>query len=216
MRRFWHPIAMVDELTDVPTPIRVLGEDLVLFRDLAGDIGLLHRHCSHRGTSLEFGRISDHGIRCCYHGWKFAVDGTILETPGEPEHSKRKTSLKHGAYKTKVFSGLVFTYMGPPELTPSFPILDTYLYPKDNRLVPYKLHQPSNWLQAHENSPDPIHTAFLHANYGANFTPVFAALPAIEFFDTPLGVLAMSVRRWGENLYVRASDVFLPNCARFG
>src|SRR3954465_9762916 len=74
LRRFWHPIAMTSELADIPTPIRVLGEDLVLFRDLAGDIGLLHRHCSHRGTSLEYGRISDHGIRCCYHGWKFAVD----------------------------------------------------------------------------------------------------------------------------------------------
>ena len=145
-------------------------------RDLAGDIGLLHRHCSHRGTSLEFGRISDHGIRCCYHGWKFAVDGTILETPGEPEHSKRKTSLKHGAYKTKVFSGLVFTYMGPPELTPSFPILDTYLYPKDNRLVPYKLHQPSNWLQAHENGADPIYTAFLARKLRCELHPCFRSV----------------------------------------
>ncbi len=216
LRRFWQPIALASEIKDLPIAIRVLGEDLVLFRDLSGDIGLLHRHCSHRGTSLEYGRISDHGIRCCYHGWKFDIDGTILEAPGEPAWSRRKDTLRHGAYRTQEYSGLIFAYMGPPEDTPPLPILDTFRYPADNQLVPYKLHQPSNWLQAHENGADPIHTAFLHGSYGATFTPVFESLPTIEFFETPLGVLAMSVRRWKDNLYVRASDVFAPNFAQFG
>ncbi len=216
LRRFWHPIAMVEELKDRPMPIRVMGEDLVLFRDLSGRVGLLHRHCSHRGTSLEFGRIAERGIRCCYHGWHYDIDGTILDTPGEPENSRLKNALCHGAYQTREFWGLIFAYMGPPEETPAFPILDTFNYPDGNKLVPYKLQQPSNWLQSHENGIDSIHSAFLHAGYGLSFTPVFSALPTIDFFETPIGVLGIAVRRWKENLYVRASDVYVPNLAQFG
>jgi nitrite reductase/ring-hydroxylating ferredoxin subunit len=216
LRRFWQPIALAEEVKDLPLAIRVLGEDLVLFRDLSGRIGLLHRQCSHRGASLEFGRVSDRGIRCCYHGWKYDIDGTVLETPGEPEASNLRDTLFHGAYMTREYSGLIFAYMGPPDEVPEFPMLDTFTVPADNRLVPYKLEQPSNWLQAHENGADAIHSAFLHGDYGANFTPVFAALPTIDFFETPIGLLAIAVRRWNENLYVRASDVFLPNFAQFG
>jgi nitrite reductase/ring-hydroxylating ferredoxin subunit len=216
LRRFWQPIALATEAGGVPLALRVLGEDLVLFRDLGGRLGLLARHCTHRGTSLEFGRIADRGIRCCYHGWKFDVDGTILETPGEPASSRIRHTLFQGAYPVREFAGLVFAYMGPPEALPPLPMLDTFRSPADNRLVPYKLSQPTNWLQAHENGADAIHSAFLHGNYGANFTPMFAALPTIDFFETPLGVLAIAVRRWGDNLYVRASDVFLPNFAQFG
>ncbi len=88
LRRFWHPILMSDRLADRPLPLRILGEDLVLFRDLSGDIGLVHKHCSHRGMSLEFGIIANHGIRCAYHGWCYGTDGRILETPGESPKSK--------------------------------------------------------------------------------------------------------------------------------
>ena len=83
MRRFWQPVCLSQELTDLPHAVRILGEDLVAFRDKSGDVGVLHRHCSHRGTSLEYGIVAEHGIRCCYHGWLFDIDGTILETPGE-------------------------------------------------------------------------------------------------------------------------------------
>ena len=83
-RRFWQPVALSSELKDLPKAIRILGEDLVIFRDRSGQVGLLELHCSHRGTSLEFGQVEEHGIRCCYHAWCFDVDGTILDTPGEP------------------------------------------------------------------------------------------------------------------------------------
>jgi len=98
LRRFWQPVAFARDLTDVPLRIRIMSEDLVVFRDKAGRVGLLQLHCAHRGTSLEYGLISDRGIRCCYHGWVYDVDGTILETPGEPASSTLKDRLCQGAY----------------------------------------------------------------------------------------------------------------------
>ena len=218
MRRFWHPIALASELGETPSAIRLLGEDLVLFRDKTGRVGLLHRHCSHRGASLEFGIISERGIRCCYHGWLYDVDGTVLETPSEPPNSTLRNSLCHGAYRTHEYGGLVFAYMGPPEETPPFPVYDTWAsWPEGNRLVPYKIHTPCNWLQAHENGADPIHTAYLHAIVsGVQFSPSFSALPVIDFLETPIGLLAIATRRCEGNLWIRASDVILPNAAQFG
>ena len=96
LRRFWQPICFSDELKDLPHRVKILGEELVVFRDLSGAVGLLELHCPHRGASLEFGLIDAKGIRCCYHGWQFAADGTILETPGEPAHSTLKDRLYHG------------------------------------------------------------------------------------------------------------------------
>jgi phenylpropionate dioxygenase-like ring-hydroxylating dioxygenase large terminal subunit len=95
LRRHWQPICFSDELNDLPLRVTILGEDLVVFRDQSGAVGLLELHCPHRGTSLEFGLIDACGIRCCYHGWLFAPDGTILETPGEPEDSTLKDRLCH-------------------------------------------------------------------------------------------------------------------------
>jgi len=118
LRLFWQPVCMSEQLTDLPLGVRIMGEDLVVFRDLSGDVGLLHRQCSHRRTSLEYGVIAEHGIRCCYHGWLFDVDGTILETPGEPEDSLIRHTLAHGAYPAHEYKGLVFAYFGPPELKP--------------------------------------------------------------------------------------------------
>ena len=115
MRRFWQPVCLADQLTDLPLAIRVLGEDLVAFRDKTGNVGVLHRHCSHRGTSLEYGIVSEKGLRCCYHGWLFDVDGTVIETPGEPPGSKLRDSLRHGAYPAFEYKGLVFAYLGPPQ-----------------------------------------------------------------------------------------------------
>ena len=100
LRRFWQPICLSDELKDLPYRVRILGEELVAFRDRSGAVGLLELHCPHRGASLEYGLIDNKGIRCCYHGWLFAADGTILETPGEPAHSTLKDRLCHGAYPT--------------------------------------------------------------------------------------------------------------------
>ena len=113
LRRFWQPVAHVEDLKDLPIAIRIMGEDLVVFRDNRGRIGLLQRHCSHRGTSLEYGVVEEKGIRCCYHGWLYDVDGTILETPAEPPDSTYKERLCHGAYPVHEYCGLVFAYMGP-------------------------------------------------------------------------------------------------------
>jgi nitrite reductase/ring-hydroxylating ferredoxin subunit len=217
LRRFWHPIAMTSELSDVPMPIKVLGEDLVLFRDLSNRIGLVHKHCSHRGMSLEYGIIGERGIRCAYHGWAYDIDGTVIDTPSEPAMSKLKKSVCHGAYPTHEINGLIFTYMGPPDELPEFPVYDTTVWPEGTELVPFKLDLPCNWLQAHENAADPIHTAYLHSIVsGVQFSPSFAALPVLEFTETPLGLLCIATRRWGDNLWIRASDVILPNVAQFG
>ena len=106
-----------------------MGEELVLFRDGRGAIGLLELHCSHRGTSLGFGLIEERGIRCCYHGWLFDVAGRILDTPLEPPNSTLKDRLCHGAYPVREYKGMVFAYMGPPDKVPEFPILDLYEQP---------------------------------------------------------------------------------------
>src|SRR5215469_5172361 len=161
-RRFWQPICFSDELKDLPHRVKILGEELVVFRDLSGTVGLLELHCPHRGSSLEFGIIEAKGIRCCYHGWQFAADGTILETPGEPADSTLKDRLYHGAYPTHEYGGIVFAYMGPPERQPFFPVYDSFVR-SGYRLMPgQKYFYPCNWLQIMENAMDPAHTAFLH------------------------------------------------------
>ena len=124
LRRFWQPILLSWQLKDLPVAITRFGEELVAFRDKSGRIGLLELHCSHRGTSLEFGQICEQGIRCCYHGWQYDVDGRILETPGEPPGSTLKDRLHHGAYAVTEYNGIVFAYMGPPDKMPDFPVFD--------------------------------------------------------------------------------------------
>ena len=152
--------ALSSELGELPLNVRMLGEDLVLFRTRQGELGLLERHCSHRGASLEYGLPSDQGIVCCYHGWHYATDGRIIETPNDPT-SKAAGQLYHAAYRTHEYQGIVFAYMGPPEDAPDFPILDTFVEP-DNEMVPFSLYMPCNWLQCLENTQDPIHSCFLH------------------------------------------------------
>ena len=217
LRRFWQPVALSDELGALPLAIRILDEELVLFRDRSGQVGLLHLRCSHRNTSLEYGFIQQRGIRCCYHGWHYDIDGTILDTPGEPSRSRIKDRLVHGAYPTHEYSGLIFAYMGPPETRPEFPVYDSFVYPEGNRLLPYKIYNPCNWLQSHENGADPIHTCFLHARGNERqFSEQYTALPAIAFHETPIGLLSVATRRWNDYLWIRASDVILPNAAQFG
>ena len=95
LRRFWHPIYITMELGDLPVALTVLNEDLVLFRDLSGQLGLVHKRCPHRRASLEFGRCETTGIRCCYHGWHFDTDGTLLDAPGQPDELKERS---HGPF----------------------------------------------------------------------------------------------------------------------
>jgi nitrite reductase/ring-hydroxylating ferredoxin subunit len=216
LRRYWHPFMLSSELKDLPVAVRLLGEDLVLFRDKSGRVGLLHRHCAHRGTSLEFGIPQERGIRCCYHGWHFDVDGTILDTPAEPPTSKIKSNFSQGAYPVVEMNGLLFSYMGPPESTPEFPLYDSFEWPDDNHLVAFNMHLPCNWLQIIENGADPIHNAFLHAIVsGQQFSPAFKVLPVLEFPETPMGYLSMATRKVGDFVFIRASDMMLPNVGQF-
>jgi len=216
LRRFWHPILMSERLLDKPLPLRILGEDLILFRDLAGDIGLVHKHCSHRGMSLEYGIIAEHGIRCAYHAWCFAPTGQILETPGEPPKSVLKDRVFHGAYPVVDYKGLLFAYFGPPEKKPAFPRLDMMELP-DNEMVPWQIHSPCNWLQISENSMDPYHTPFLHTRMsGVQFENAWGELPVVDFHERDLGFFYTNARRSGDNIWVRIHDHLLPNFSQNG
>ena len=215
-RRFWVPVAMSEQLAELPTPVTVLGEDLVLFRDLSGRLGLLHKHCSHRRASLEYGIVSERGIRCCYHGWLFDVDGTILEVPGEPPDSPIPRRFSHGAYPVVELAGLVFAYLGPPELRPEFPMLDTLSLAGDE-LVPYAIDYPCNWLQVAENPMDPFHSVFLHTRVTrAHFNPAWGTLPVVEWHprEDRTGIYLTNVRRWEEFIWVRTAEVLLPAIAQ--
>ena len=208
-RCFWHPIALTTDVESAPLRLRILGEDLVLFRDLSGRLGLLELHCPHRGTSLEFGKLDETGIRCCYHGWHFDIDGTILETPTHSDDNSFKDRIYHGAYPVHEYAGMIWAYMGPPESTPDFPIFDIYEKPGVTHTA-YKFFWPCNWLQIRENGMDPLHAKYLHADAGQKFPPSMKVLPVLDFQESPLGILYISVRRIGEMLYLRQNEIFLP------
>lgn len=212
LRRFWQPVDFSSELTDLPKRIRILGEELIIFRDRSGRVGLFDWRCVHRGTSLEFGLVSERGLRCCYHGWLFDVDGTILETPSEPATSTLKNRICQPAYPTIEFNGVVFAYFGPPELRPEFPLYDLFKVPGYKFVPGGKRAIPCNWLQIKENSMDPVHTAFLHTRVSTtHFTEQFGLIPETEFFETPIGMHYVASRREGDFVWVRVSDFVLPN-----
>jgi nitrite reductase/ring-hydroxylating ferredoxin subunit len=216
LRRFWQPVITSEELQDLPRQLRIMGEDLVAFRDQSGAVGLLELHCPHRGTSLEFGLVSQKGIRCCYHGWLFDVDGTILETPGEPPDSTLKDRLYHGAYPVREYCGLVFAYMGPPDKQPAFPIFDTYDLPGYQLLARPGYIWPCNWLQVKENSMDPAHLAFLHTLPGSEgFTNDLAVLGEWDYMETPAGMVYIDTRRHEDKVWVRVADFIPPNIHQF-
>ncbi|CAL8480826.1 Rieske 2Fe-2S domain-containing protein [Caballeronia sp. S22] len=168
MRSFWTPVCMSAEITDTPVFVRILGEDLVTFRDKSGRIGLLHAHCAHRGTSLEYGAVQERGIRCCYHGMVWDVDGSCIEVPfpkgEEKEAEKYACTVRQGAYKAFEYHGIVFAYMGNPAKEPPFPKWEeNFTVGPDDDLVPYSHWQHCNWLQVQDNAADNFHTAALHA-----------------------------------------------------
>ena len=132
-RRYWQPVAIADDVGELPMGVRVLGEDLVLFKMPGGDFGLVHRQCPHRRASLEIGKCEERGIRCAYHGWLFAPDGEILETPGEAPDARPAIEVRArtrlGAYPLHQYGGLIFAYMGPPGEMPPFPEYDATFVP---------------------------------------------------------------------------------------
>src|SRR6202166_4491591 len=165
MRRYWQPAALVDELSgNRPVkPVRLLGEDLVAFKDDKGRYGLIGRHCPHRGADLAYGRLENGGLRCLFHGWLFDVDGKCLETPAEPEGSVLCQRVRQRSYPVVVKNGIVFAYLGEGE-APAFPDFDCFLAPGTHAFA-FKGLIDCNWLQALEVGIDPAHASYLHRFY---------------------------------------------------
>jgi len=162
MRMYWQPAALVDEL-EGPRPVKavkLLGENLVLFRDEEGRYGLIDRHCAHRGADLAFGRLENGGLRCAFHGWLFDVSGQCLETPAEPKDSPLCKNITQRAYPVIEKSGILWAYLGEGE-PPAFPEIDCFVAP-DAYTFAFKGHINCNWLQALEVGIDPSHASFLH------------------------------------------------------
>ena len=171
MRHYWQPVALLDEFDPVLDPrmatrpvkaVRLLGQDMVLFRDAHGQYALLDRDCPHRGADLSFGRYEGDGLRCPFHGWKFDTTGQCIETPAEPAGSKLCTRIKQRQYPLLQRSGVLFGWFGPEDQTPPpFPALDCFVAP-DSHTFAFKGLWRCNWLQAFEVGIDPAHTSFLH------------------------------------------------------
>ena len=204
-RRYWLPaLRSVDLPAPDCTPVRVrlLGEDLIAFRDSSGRVGLLAERCSHRGTSLFFGRNEEGGLRCIYHGWKYDVDGRILDTPAEPAQSMIKHAVRHPCYPCREINSMVYTYMGPPEKMPLLPDLPWFTLPADRVGVGAPVINECTWLQTQEGNLDSTHSAFLHARRamdgafrpGGNSTQPYRNQqnpPAFEINALPWGVRAV-------------------------
>ena len=169
LRRYWHPIAAVAELTDnTLKPVRILGEDLILYRDGQGDIGLIDRQCCHRRADLAYGIVEDCGLRCNYHGWLFNHEGRCLEQPFEDEvnaaaNFKDKVRIK--SYPVQALAGMIWAYMGP-DPAPLVPNWEPFTW--DNGFCQIVFADvPCNWFQCQENSCDPIHFEWMHRNWAS-------------------------------------------------
>ncbi|MGY3462370.1 phenylpropionate dioxygenase-like ring-hydroxylating dioxygenase large terminal subunit [Bradyrhizobium sp. LM3.4] len=162
MRSYWQPAALVDELDgDRPIrPVKLLGENLVLFRDETGRYGLIDRHCAHRGADLAFGRLEHGGLRCAFHGWLFDAAGQCIETPAEPKDSKLCQNIRQRSYPVVEKSGILWAWLGEGK-PPAFPELDCFVAPGTHTFA-FKGHMACNWLQALEVGIDPAHASYLH------------------------------------------------------
>ena len=232
LRQYWQPAALAEELSgDRPVvPVTLLGEDLVLFRDEIGRLGLIGRACPHRGVDLSFGRLEDGGLRCPFHGWLFDVGGACLETPAEPATSEFHTRVRHCAYPVRERNGIVWAYLGDGE-PPDLPGLDAFAAPATH-VFAFKGMWGCNWLQAHEVGIDPSHAAFLHRfleddrdEYGLQFRDLIAdtgvtvmklmreaSAPTITAEATPFGFRMRTLRDFrGEFTHVRISNCIFPN-----
>jgi phenylpropionate dioxygenase-like ring-hydroxylating dioxygenase large terminal subunit len=185
MRRYWAPFLLSSELPapDCP-PVRttLLGERLVAFRDSTGRVGLLGQHCPHRGASLFFGRNEECGLRCVYHGWKFDLEGRCVDMPNEPPESTFKDKVRTTAYPCRERAGIVWAYLGPPELMPGLPEYEFLDLPAEYCYITKRI-QECNWLQALEGGLDSSHISFLHrGNYSSDLGDIYYGDPAPRFF----------------------------------
>jgi 5,5'-dehydrodivanillate O-demethylase len=216
LRRYWYPVTIAAELThENPTLfVRMLGEDLVIFMDKSGRVGLLADKCSHRNASLVYGRVEERGISCAYHGWLYDCEGTILETPPERNDAIMK-SVKQLSYPVKKYAGLYWTYMGPAPV-PELPRFDVYERKDGTRKVIQQPQLDCNWLQAMENSMDPAHTAILHQNAGGRMSENTTRgriddVQSFDFFMVPYGIMKLRTLKTGHAEY---HPVIFPNVLR--
>jgi len=229
LRQYWHPFLYPWELEPdgPPLRIRLLGEDLVAFRDTAGQVGLVQNNCPHRGASLFFGRNEEGGLRCVYHGWKYDATGACVDMPNEPPESSAiaPSHFKHkihiSAYPCLERGGMVWTYMGPLNPPPPMPGLE-FLDLNDNQRFYWKRVQTSNWVQAMEGDIDQSHNSFLHTwlnpgndtTFRSRITQIRArdTHPVFEVVDTDYGVCVAARRNAEEDTwYIRITQFLLPN-----
>lgn len=166
MRRHWTPVCLIEEVSEpdgTPVKARVFGEDLVVFRDTKGRVGVMDEYCPHRRVSLVFGRNEDCGLRCLYHGWKMDVEGNVLEMVSEPAASGMAQKVKHLAYPVKEWGGFVWAYMGPKETQPEF-VPPAWAPTADAKVTIAKALIPCNWAQILEGAIDSAHSSSLHSS----------------------------------------------------
>lgn len=214
MRHYWLPVVLSSELEAGGRikRVRLLGEDLVALRAPAGSVGLVGEYCPHRLASLYFGRNESGGVRCVYHGWKFAHNGQCVDMPNEPRDSAFADKVRHTAYACAERGGVVWAYMGPCDPPPGLPDLEWALIPEQQRFVS-KFYQECNYMQALEGGIDPSHISFLHAildaddeamvhqleraEAGFGFAAHLQKAPSLEVADTDYGIL-LGARRQAE------------------
>ena len=223
-RRYWLAVGVAGELHDVPRAVRVLGEELVLFRDEHGRIGLLGLHCPHRGSSLEYGDIENGGIRCPYHGWLFDVSGRCLEQPAAPAGSSFCRKVKHLSYPTGELGGLIFAYMGADQQSPPpLPQYKALVDPNGQRSLEATRQYDYNWFNFIENGADPAHFSILHRadpNDGTwrSWFFNFKDVPPFDALETPYGMKVIS-RKPGptdDTEYVDEKSFALPSILQIG
>lgn len=233
LRMYWQPAALAEELAGPRPvkPVRLLGEDFVLFKDEQGRYGLLDRHCAHRRADLAYGRHEDGGLRCSFHGWLFDVHGKCLDTPGEPDGGNLCQHARQRAYPAVERSGIIFAYLGEGT-PPAFPDFDCFVAP-DAYTFAFKGFVDCNWLQILEVGIDPAHTSFLHrfsededpaANYGRPFRAKTAdsdmtitqvmrqfSRPKIDVQPTDYGFRLCTRRKINDaHTHIRVTHLYFP------
>lgn len=214
-RRYWQPAALSRELPEkdgAPVRVRLLGEDLIAFRDTQGRVGLIDAYCPHRRAPLFFGRNEECGLRCVYHGWKFDADGRCVDLPSEPADSPMKSGIKIAAYPTIERGGVIWAYLGPSDAQPPAPDYEWARAPETHRAVS-KSHQACNYLQALEGGLDTAHVSFLHNNRMGDRANLFArdGAPRIEVVETDYGYYYVSTRKHdAERNFVRVYQYTMP------
>jgi phthalate 4,5-dioxygenase len=213
MRRYWQAALLSEELPEndgAPVRVRLLGEDLIAFRDSEGHVGLVDAFCPHRRAPMFFGRNEECGLRCVYHGWKFDRNGTCVDMPSEPPDSLFKTKVTIAAYPVWEGGGILWAYLGPPATMPPPPNYELVRTPPAHRYVTKNL-QECNWLQALEGGIDSVHSGFLHNNDLSETGFMRRNLPTVEFDRTPYGLAGAAVHPLDDGeQYARTFHYVMP------